>query len=160
MTEKEKELSNVDCQLSNETEQIVDSPQQEQNAELTAESVVEAVLFASDEPLSADKLADIAETSPKQIRQHIQNLNDKYTANGHAFRIDQIASGFQMMTLSCYGHWLKKLLRARDDGKTRASDRNAANLDDAAPGVFFSWLLHFPSTRRGFPRPYRECRPR
>jgi segregation and condensation protein B len=117
MTEEEKELSNVDCQLSNETEQIVDSPQQEQNAELTAESVVEAVLFAGDEPLSADKLADIAETSPKQIRQHIQNLNDKYTANGHAFRIDQIAGGFQMMTLSCYGHWLKKLLRARDDGK-------------------------------------------
>jgi segregation and condensation protein B len=115
MTEEEKELQITEPQSP--AEEITDLPPQEQNAEITVESVVEAVLFASDEPLSAEKLADIAETSPKQIKQHIQNLNDKYNAANNAFRIDQIAGGFQMMTLSCYSHWLKKLLRARDDGK-------------------------------------------
>jgi len=121
MTEEEKELQITEPQ--SQAEEIVDSlpqdepPQQIPDAAPTVESVVEAVLFAGDEPLSADKLADIAETTPKQIKQHVQNLNDKYTANGHAFRIDQLAGGFQMMTLSCYSHWLKKLLRARDDGK-------------------------------------------
>ena len=87
------------------------------DAELTAESVTEAVLFASDEPLSAERLADIVGTGVKQIRRHIKNLNDKYQANNNAFRIEQIAGGYQMLTLSPYNHWLKKLLRVRSDSK-------------------------------------------
>jgi segregation and condensation protein B len=85
--------------------------------EPTAESVVEAVLFASDEPLSIERLANIVETSVKQIRQHIKNLNDKYKANNNSFRIEQIAGGYQMLTLDSYNYWLKKLLRARSDSK-------------------------------------------
>lgn len=86
-------------------------------ADVTVESVTEAVLFASDEPLREARLADIVGTSASQIRQHIQNLNDKYQANNNAFRIEQIAGGYQMMTLSPYNHWLRKLLRERDSGK-------------------------------------------
>ncbi len=85
--------------------------------EPTAESVVEAVLFASDEPLREARLADIVGTRAKQIRQHIKSLNEKYEANNNAFRIEQVAGGYQMMTLSPYNHWLKKLLRVRDEGK-------------------------------------------
>jgi segregation and condensation protein B len=83
----------------------------------TVESVVEAVLFASDESLTDARLASIVETSTKQVRQHIKNLNNKYQANNNAFRIEQIAGGYQMLTLSPYNHWLKKLLRARSDNK-------------------------------------------
>jgi segregation and condensation protein B len=83
----------------------------------TMESVVEAVLFASYESLTDARLASIVETSAKQVRQHIKNLNDKYQANNNAFRIEQIAGGYQMLTLSPYNHWLKKLLRARSDNK-------------------------------------------
>jgi segregation and condensation protein B len=87
----------------------------------TVESVVEAVLFASDEPLSAARLAKIVETDVKQVRLHIKNLNEKYRANNNAFRIEQIAGGFQMLTLSPYNHWLKKLLRIRSDTKLSAA---------------------------------------
>jgi segregation and condensation protein B len=83
----------------------------------TVESVVEAVLFASDESLTDARLANIVETSAKEVRRHIKNLNDKYQANNNAFRIEQIAGGYQMLTLSPYNHWLKKLLRARSDNK-------------------------------------------
>lgn len=86
-------------------------------ADVTIESVTEAVLFASDEPLREARLADIVGTSASQIRQHIKNLNNKYQANNNAFRIEQIAGGYQMMTLSPYNHWLQKLLRLRDSGK-------------------------------------------
>ena len=85
--------------------------------ELTTESVTEAVLFASDEPLSVNRLADIVGTTVKQIRGHVKDLNDKYQANANAFRIEQIAGGYQMLTLGPYNHWLKKLLRARSDSK-------------------------------------------
>jgi segregation and condensation protein B len=94
-----------------------DLSQQYDETETTVESVVEAVLFASDEPLSDARLANIVETSVKQIRQCIENLNGKYRTNNNAFRIEQIAGGYQMLTLSPYNYWLKKLLRARSDSK-------------------------------------------
>ncbi len=92
-----------------------DFPQQNEDVETTVETVVEAVLFASDEPLSEARLAKIVETTVKQARQCIKDLNDKYQANNNAFRIEQIAGGYQMLTLSPYNYWLKKLLRARSD---------------------------------------------
>ncbi len=94
-----------------------DLPQPPADFEPTVESVVEAVLFASDEPLSPVRLADIVETGVKQIRRHVKSLNEKYKVANNAFRIEQIAGGYQMLTLSGYNHWLKKLLRARDDSK-------------------------------------------
>jgi segregation and condensation protein B len=87
------------------------------DAEPTVESVVEAVLFASDEPLKEARLADIVGTGVKQIRKHIKNLNDKYQARNNAFRIEQIAGGCQMLTLGVYNHWVKKLLRVRSESK-------------------------------------------
>jgi segregation and condensation protein B len=98
-------------------EEQTDLPQPDAEVKLTTESVVEAVLFASDEPLSVARLADIVETGVKQIRKHIENLNEKYEVNKNAFRVEQIAGGYQMLTLSPYNDWLKKLLRARSDGK-------------------------------------------
>jgi len=88
-----------------------------QYAEPTEESVVEAVLFASDESLTPNRLADIVGVSVKNIREHINSLNDKYQANNNAFRIEEIAGGYQLLTLSSYNPWLKKLLRARSDNK-------------------------------------------
>jgi len=85
--------------------------------EPTVESVVEAVLFASDESLTPARLSDIVSTNVRQLRKHIDDLNEKYKANNNAFRIEQIAGGYQMLTLGEYNHWLKKLVRARDDGK-------------------------------------------
>jgi len=98
-------------------EEQTDVSQTSPEGELTMESVTEAVLFASDESLTAARLADIVGTSIKRLRQHIQNLNNKYQANNNAFRIEQIAGGYQMLTLSAYNLWLKKLLRVRSDTK-------------------------------------------
>ena len=98
-------------------EEQADLSRTSEDAELTMESVLEAVLFASDESLTVARLAGIAGTGVKQIRRHIENLNDKYKANNNAFRIEQIAGGYQMLTLSDYNPWLKKLLRVRSDSK-------------------------------------------
>jgi segregation and condensation protein B len=92
--------------------------EQTDDLEPTVESVVEAVLFASDEPLSAERLVNIVEAGGvRQVRRYIEKLNKKYEAGNFSFRIEQIAGGYQMMTLSRYNHWLKKLLRARTDTK-------------------------------------------
>jgi segregation and condensation protein B len=113
--EEAQDVQDDEPQMPDEEQPDVSQPDQEITT--TVESVVEAVLFASDESLTDARLANIVETSAKQIRQHIKNLNNKYQANNNAFRIEQIASGYQMLTLSPYNHWLKKLLRVRSDNK-------------------------------------------
>jgi segregation and condensation protein B len=113
--EETQQVQDDEPQLTDD--QQPDALQSDQEVTTTVESVVEAVLFASDESLTDARLASIVETSAKQVRQHIKNLNDKYQANNNAFRIEQIAGGYQMLTLSPYNHWLKKLLRVRSDNK-------------------------------------------
>jgi segregation and condensation protein B len=94
----------------------VSSPASEEPAP-TIESVLEAILFATDEPLTDSKLAGIVETTAKQVRTAIENLNARYAAENHAFRIEPIAGGYQMLTLNVYNPWLKKMLRVRSDNK-------------------------------------------
>ena len=120
MTEEQQEQAETslsDLEIDSDVEEQAELSQQDNDIELTVESVLEAVLFASDEPLSPARLADIVDTGVKQVRDTIENLNDKYQANSNAFRIEQIAGGYQMLTLSSYNLWLKKLLRVRSDSK-------------------------------------------
>ena len=84
MTEEHEEKSN---------EEQTDLSDTKLDIEPTVESVVEAVLFASDEPLSTARLADIVGTGVRQVKVHIKNLNDKYKDHNNAFRIEQIARG-------------------------------------------------------------------
>ena len=111
MTEEQQEKTDVAFQPSEE------AVEQKPQGDITVESVVEAVLFASDEPLTAERLADIIETGAKHVREHIEKLNEKYKTGSHAFKIEQIAGGYQMRTLGSYNYWLKKLVRARDESK-------------------------------------------
>ena len=92
-------------------------PDEDVDFETTVESVIEAVLFASDEPLTPARLANIVETGIKQVREQIGNLNAKYRTSKNAFRIERIAGGYQMLTRSPFNYWLKKLLRARSESK-------------------------------------------
>lgn len=110
----EPDESGVDEQIEDEQ---AGPAEPEPDFETTVESVIEAVLFASDESLTPARLAGIVESGVKQVRKHIDNLNKKYQAANNAFRIEQIAGGYQMLTLSPYNHWLKKLLRVRSDDK-------------------------------------------
>ncbi|MCK4997942.1 MAG: SMC-Scp complex subunit ScpB, partial [Anaerohalosphaera sp.] len=107
--------SQTDIEEAEQEQADEDGPAED--IETTVESVIEAVLFASDESLTAARLSNIVGTDTKQIREKIEQLNEKYKANNNAFRIEKIAGGYQMMTLSPYNHWLRKLLRSRSDNK-------------------------------------------
>jgi segregation and condensation protein B len=107
----------ADAGTSAESQEPSQPLQPEPGFEPTVESVVEAVLFASDEPLLPPRLAEIVGTNVRELRKHIDDLNEKYKLNNNAFRIEQIAGGYQMLTLNGYSHWLKKLLRTRDDAR-------------------------------------------
>ncbi len=89
--------------------------QQDQNAPLEIAAVVEAILFASDSPLGISKITLAAELPTKNVKQAIDDLNDRYQQQGSAFRIEQIAGGYQMLTQPEYNEVLRRLLTARKD---------------------------------------------
>ena len=123
MTEQFDDAVDVTEQAADEQQDdmLDDEPQAEAAEDIdvtpTVESVIEAVLFASDEPVGDSRLASIVQTTVKQVREHIKSLNETYRRGNHAFRIEQIAGGYQMLTLSPYNHWLRQLLRVRSDSK-------------------------------------------
>jgi segregation and condensation protein B len=83
-------------------------------ADITPAQVVEALLFASDTPLSAARLAELAGGGTAlEVRLHIADLNAKYAACGLSFRIEAIARGYQMMTGPQYRPWVAKLNQHR-----------------------------------------------
>ncbi len=90
----------------------------EDEVETTLASVIEAILFASDEPLTKARLVKIAEvSSSKPVTEAVKELNRKYRENNSSFRIERIAGGYQMMTLPVYNFWLKKMLKVKTDSK-------------------------------------------
>jgi len=85
---------------------------------LAPESIVEAVLFATDTPLPAAKIAEVADQgTAKQVKKLVATLNEKYEQQKMSFRIEEIAGGFQMLTLPIYNAFLAKLLRVRQESK-------------------------------------------
>jgi len=87
-------------------------------AEISSARVVEAVLFASDTPLPPARIVSVLGTgSAREVRQIVQTLNDAYQHEGHAFRIVEIAGGYQMLTLPEYNTWLRRLKQSRQESK-------------------------------------------
>ena len=91
------------------------SAEQSQEEEISA--VVEAILFASDSPISQAKIGMIAELPGRSIKKAIEQLNERYEKLGAAFRIQEIAGGWQMLTLSQYNDVLKRMLNVKKDSR-------------------------------------------
>lgn len=85
-------------------------------------AVVEALLFASDAPLGAARLAELVGAGGvTEIRLCIAELNDRYIASGASFKIEAIARGYQMMTRAEFAPWLAKLYRKNSESRLSAA---------------------------------------
>ena len=101
------------------TEEAEASPADQPDLTLEqAAALVEAVLFASDTPLTIAKIAQVTKVSgQKATKQAIAALNLRYEQAGGSFRIESIAGGFQMLTQPQYNEVLGRLLRVRSETK-------------------------------------------
>jgi segregation and condensation protein B len=80
--------------------------------------LLEALLFATLSPLTAGRLGELMEVnSTKAVRKGIKELNRQYEETGRAFRIEQVAGGYQVLTLPEFGDHLKKLYQKESDAK-------------------------------------------
>lgn len=82
------------------------------------ERLLEALLLATQHPLTAGRLAELMDLpSTRPIRQAIRDLNSQYEEAHRSFRIEQVAGGYQILTLPEFGEQLKKLHQREIDAK-------------------------------------------
>ena len=71
---------------------------------------LEAVLFLAKEPLPAQKLSKFASlANAKEALTLVSRLNDLYDHAARAFRVHQVAGGWQLRTRPQFGKWLRRL---------------------------------------------------
>ena len=80
-------------------------------------SRVEAILFATDQPLSARRVADALDSSEGRIKEIIRELREHYDADGRAFTVEEIAGGFQVLTRADFGGVVKTLFEVEREHK-------------------------------------------
>ena len=71
---------------------------------------LEAILFVAREPLSTRKLGQYANLADAtEARTLIRQLNEGYDQLGRAFRVEEVAGGYQLLTRPKFAGWLRRL---------------------------------------------------
>ena len=78
--------------------------------------IVEALLFASPEPLTQVQLnsifeTDLVDSELTNLENIIEDLQGKYNKNDNAFTIVKVAGGFQLVSRSEYAVFVRRLLK-------------------------------------------------
>jgi segregation and condensation protein B len=103
----------------------------------TLKALVEALIFAAQDPLSLNQIRaiyqgsddrnnEVRQIEPETIRQIVVDLNKEYEKNERPYRIIQIAGGYQFATLSEYAEWLGKLYK--EQGRRKLSQSGVETL--------------------------------
>jgi len=80
--------------------------------------LLEALLLSTHHPLTAGRLAELMDLpATKPVRQAVKDLNVQYEESHRSFRIEQVAGGYQILTLPEFGDYLKKLHQKEIDAK-------------------------------------------
>ena len=80
-------------------EAVMEESTEPTQSDVTPEAIVEALLFSSDEPLSAAKIAQIPGIRDRSdIKKHVQSLNERFDEGGPSFPIAQIAQAHPLPT--------------------------------------------------------------
>lgn len=76
-------------------------------------SVIEAILFASGEPIEADKLAYGAGVDDSDIHKLIAILNSEYVERGSALEVLKLESSYQLATREQFAPYIRAALESK-----------------------------------------------
>jgi segregation and condensation protein B len=84
--------------------------------------IIEALLFASDKPLSAKELhAALPDANLAELKGALEALQKDYEELGRSFVIKEIAGGYQFRSHSEYGPYILKMLQTSPNRLSRAA---------------------------------------
>ena len=71
---------------------------------------LEAVLFLTRDPISSRKLSRyVGLADGTEARAMVRQLNQMYDSAGRAFRVEEVAGGFQLLSRAVFAPWLRRL---------------------------------------------------
>jgi segregation and condensation protein B len=77
-------------------------------------NIIEALIFASDVPISESKIAAIVEdATPAVVKKIVDELNAEFSRENRSFFITRIAGGYQINTRKDLAPWIKKLFKGK-----------------------------------------------
>ena len=92
-------------------------------------AMVEAALFAADEPLPARRLAAVADLADAaEARQLVARLRELYDRDGTAFQVEELAGGYQLRTRPEFHPWLTRLRRSAAELRLTPAAREALTI--------------------------------
>lgn len=71
-------------------------------------SALEAVLFASGDPISIDRLSQTFEIKSEDVEKYIQELEKKYENNGSGFYVVRLENTYQLVSREEFAPYIKK----------------------------------------------------
>ncbi len=108
-TVENEDLMEVEGQLDDQSEQST--------SVFTADSlrILEALLFASDELLSAARIKTILPDNPdaRKIRKMVDKINVQLQKERHPFEIVEIGGGYQFRTVAYYHPWVRQIFKEK-----------------------------------------------
>jgi segregation and condensation protein B len=84
------------------------NPRSETKQDLELNALVEAILFVSPEPLSADQIANLLETTPRLVKKALEDIDTLY--QGRGIRLQYHKSKIQITTAPEAASVLEKML--------------------------------------------------
>lgn len=81
-------------------------------------AALEAVLFASGDAVSMDKLCEIFETTELQMSQWLEDLEMELTGRG--IQLDRSDDVFQLVAMNRYNHYIERLVEGLKPGRLSA----------------------------------------
>ncbi|OQB15916.1 MAG: Segregation and condensation protein B [Firmicutes bacterium ADurb.Bin193] len=77
------------------------------------ESIIEAVLFASGDAVSAEKLSEITQTDINTLRSVVTGLADRYTYEKRGIKIIKVGDKYQMATRGEFSEYVRQIVEPR-----------------------------------------------
>lgn len=89
--------------------------QQEKFFRQHAKRIIEALLFASSDPIPFQKIREVVDSfhayKPRVLREIIDDLQQEYLSQQRAFRLEEIAQGFLLRSCEEYSPYIELLYR-------------------------------------------------
>lgn len=110
----------VDADLSGEVEARSEEPDesfQQVQSDSERMAIIEALIYVSDEPLSAKSIAEVLKEEQSRIEAAIASLAAEFNERGSGLHLREVAGGWQFATRPEYHEHVRAFLKSRPSAK-------------------------------------------
>lgn len=76
--------------------------------------IVEALLFVGDDPLTAERIAEVVGQEPKKVKKALRELAAEYERVDRGFQLKEVAGGYRLYSHPAYAPYVEKMIQMWD----------------------------------------------